>query len=120
MLRPWPRIRARRLTRARPARSIAVIMTAGLAAALTVAAALTGTGTGAQAAAHVQRAAFPLTRIHHVWIIELENTTYAQSFGRPSADPELARAGAGSTRWPCPRSSGPAPRAAWTTTTTRC
>jgi hypothetical protein len=29
--------------------------------------------------------------IHHVWIIELENTTFSQNFGRPSADPELAR-----------------------------
>ncbi len=35
---------------------------------------------------------FSLRKIHHVWIIELENTTFAKSFGDPHADPYLARA----------------------------
>ncbi len=91
MRRPWAGMLARWLTRG-PARAIAVIMTGCLAAAFTVALALTGPGSGsARAAADTQRAAFRLTRIHHVWVIELENTTFSQSFGKPSADPELAR-----------------------------
>ncbi len=34
---------------------------------------------------------FALGKIRHVWIIELENTTFARSFGNPAADPYLAR-----------------------------
>ena len=92
MLRSWPGRLARWLVRGYPRRPVAVIATGVLAAALTVAAAQAGPGagagpaTGAQAAADVQQAAFPLTKIRHVWVIELENTTFSQSFGRPSAD----------------------------------
>ena len=32
-----------------------------------------------------------LPAVRHVWVIELENQGYAQSFGTPSADPYLAR-----------------------------
>jgi hypothetical protein len=32
-----------------------------------------------------------LAAVRHVWVIELENRGYAQSFGTPSADPYLAR-----------------------------
>ena len=32
-----------------------------------------------------------LAAVQHVWVIELENQGYAQSFGNPSADPYLAR-----------------------------
>ena len=31
-----------------------------------------------------------LSAVRHVWVIELENQGYAQSFGTPSADPYLA------------------------------
>jgi len=37
------------------------------------------------------RSMFTLHAIKHVWVIELENEGYAQSFGDPSADPYLAR-----------------------------
>ncbi len=33
-----------------------------------------------------------LRAVRHVWVIELENQGYAQSFGTPSADPYLATA----------------------------
>ena len=32
-----------------------------------------------------------LTAVRHVWVIDLENQGFAQSFGNPSADPFLAR-----------------------------
>ena len=32
-----------------------------------------------------------LSAVRHVWVIELENQGYAQSFGTPSADPYLAK-----------------------------
>ena len=32
-----------------------------------------------------------LSAVRHVWVIELENRGYAQSFGTPAADPYLAR-----------------------------
>ena len=32
-----------------------------------------------------------LREVRHVWVIELENQGYTQSFGTPSADPYLAR-----------------------------
>ena len=92
MRRSWAGMPARWLTRRRPARAIAVIMTGCLAAGLTVALALAGPGaSGARAAADTQRASFRLTKIHHVWIIELENESSSATFGDPSADPELAR-----------------------------
>ena len=93
MLRSRPGRLARWLTRGRPPRAVAVIATGSLAAALTVAVALGGPG--APAAAQVQRAAVPLTKIHHVWVIELENEGYGATFGDPAADPELARVLAG-------------------------
>jgi phosphatidylinositol-3-phosphatase len=37
------------------------------------------------------RSMFTLHAIKHVWVIELQNEGYAQSFGDPSADPYLAR-----------------------------
>jgi hypothetical protein len=85
MLRSWPRQLARSLVRGHPRRPVAVIATGVLAAALTVAAALGGPagGSGVRAAADVQRAAFPLTKIHHVWIIELENESSSATFGDP-------------------------------------
>jgi len=56
-------------------------------AAITVAVALTG-----GAAAHVSTPqAFRLQEIKHVWVIELENAGFTQSFGHPAADPYLAR-----------------------------
>jgi len=93
MLRSWPGQLPRSLVRGHPRRPVAVIATGVLAAALTLAAALGGPagGSGARAAADVQQAAFPLTKIHHVWIIELENESSSATFGDPSADPELAR-----------------------------
>jgi hypothetical protein len=36
-----------------------------------------------------------LSKIRHVWIIELENVGYGKSFGDPSRDPELAKVLAG-------------------------
>ena len=62
-------------------------------AALTAAAALpfavmAGTATSASAAAHH---AFEPPAIKHVWVIDLENEGYAQTFGDPSADPYLAK-----------------------------
>ncbi|HEY7918286.1 MAG TPA: alkaline phosphatase family protein [Streptosporangiaceae bacterium] len=98
MRQSWAGMPARWLTRRRPARAIAVIMTGCLAAGLTVALALTGpgasgtrAGASARAAADTQRASFRLTKIDHVWIIELENESSSATFGDPSADPELAR-----------------------------
>ena len=93
MNRSWPGVLARWLAGGRPRRPVCSDHDRCLAAALTVAAALAGpvAGAGAQAAADSGRASFPLAKIRHVWIIELENTTFGQSFGRPSADPELAR-----------------------------
>jgi phosphatidylinositol-3-phosphatase len=37
------------------------------------------------------RSTFTVRAIKHVWVIELENEGYAQSFGNPKADPYLAR-----------------------------
>src|SRR5271169_5122894 len=52
-----------------------------------------GPGAGTTAAAAGSGSASPggLTAVRHVWVIELENQGYAQSFGTPSADPYLAR-----------------------------
>jgi phosphatidylinositol-3-phosphatase len=41
--------------------------------------------------ARAARQAFLLSQIKHVWVIELENKGYPQSFGDPAADPYLAR-----------------------------
>jgi len=46
-----------------------------------------GPGTGTTGSA----APGGLRTVRHVWVIELENQGYAQSFGTPSADPYLAR-----------------------------
>jgi len=35
--------------------------------------------------------AFRLPHLRHVWVIELENKGYAQSFGNPASDPYLAQ-----------------------------
>ena len=51
-----------------------------------------GPGTGTPAVAGSGSAApGGLRAVRHVWVIELENQGYAQSFGTPSADPYLAR-----------------------------
>ncbi len=94
MLGSGPRRLARWFSGGHPRRAAAAVITTGcLAAALTVAVAVTApaTMTRARATADLRQVSFPLTKIHHVWIIELENTTFSQSFGRPSADPELAK-----------------------------
>jgi len=51
-----------------------------------------GTGPAGRAAGPSSAASGGLTAVRHVWVIELENQGYAQSFGTPSADPYLARA----------------------------
>ena len=45
-----------------------------------------GTGTTSTVAGHQG-----LSAVRHVWVIELENQGYAQTFGTPAADPYLAR-----------------------------
>ena len=50
-----------------------------------------GTGTAATPAGPGPGAPGGLRAVRHVWVIELENQGYAQSFGTPSADPYLAR-----------------------------
>ena len=50
-----------------------------------------GTGPAGRAASPSSAPSGGLTAIRHVWVIELENQGYAQSFGTPSADPYLAR-----------------------------
>ena len=57
------------------------------AAAIAVAMAMAG-GAAARPAA---QQAFRLQQIKHVWVIELENEGFTQSFGHPAADPYLAR-----------------------------
>jgi phosphatidylinositol-3-phosphatase len=67
---------------------------AGLVAAAAVAgpAAASPDSASANAAARPAAAsANSLSRIRHVWIIELENNSFKRAFGRPSSDPELAR-----------------------------
>src|ERR1700749_4111089 len=54
-----------------------------------------GAGTGTTATAAGSGSPAPaggqaLAAVRHVWVIELENQGYAQSFGTPSADPYLA------------------------------
>jgi phosphatidylinositol-3-phosphatase len=83
------------------------LTTAVVLGALSAAPMLTGTGAAAASPsragaattvaapakqpAHRAAVGFRLRRIRHVWIIELENTTFARSFGNPKADPYLAR-----------------------------
>jgi hypothetical protein len=50
-----------------------------------------GTGTAGTSAGSGSAAPGGLRAVRHVWVIELENQGYAQSFGTPSADPYLAR-----------------------------
>src|SRR5579872_2871476 len=52
--------------------------------------ALIGAGTAASATG-ASGATFKPPPIKHVWVIELENEGYGQSFGHPSVDPYLAR-----------------------------
>ncbi len=61
------------------------------AGAATASAASAGGTVGAAAARTQVKSAFPLSKIRHVWIIELENNSFGQAFGHPSADPYLAR-----------------------------
>jgi phosphatidylinositol-3-phosphatase len=49
-----------------------------------------GTGTTGTVAGSGSAAPGGLRAVRHVWLIELENQGYAQSFGTPSADPYLA------------------------------
>jgi len=50
-----------------------------------------GTGTTGTPAGSGSAAPGGLRAVRHVWVIELENQGYQQSFGTPSADPYLAR-----------------------------
>jgi Phosphoesterase family len=50
-----------------------------------------GTGTAGTPAGSGPAASGGLRAVRHVWIIELENQGYTQSFGTPSADPYLAQ-----------------------------
>jgi hypothetical protein len=70
--------------------SVAMVGSVVAAVALAVA---TGAGVAASPApaALAARQVVRLAPITHVWVIELENVGYAQSFGQPSADPYLAR-----------------------------
>jgi phosphatidylinositol-3-phosphatase len=62
-----------------------------LAAAAAVAALpLAVAGAGAASATGASHPAFQPPPIKHVWVIELENEGFNQSFGDPSADPYLA------------------------------
>jgi phosphatidylinositol-3-phosphatase len=65
-------------------------------AACTSTAGQPGPGTGTTTAAAGAGSAAPggrpgLSAVRHVWVIELENQGYRQSFGTPSADPYLAK-----------------------------
>ena len=50
-----------------------------------------GTGAGGGGTGSGPAAVALLRAIRHVWVIELENQGYTQTFGNPSADPYLAR-----------------------------
>jgi hypothetical protein len=41
--------------------------------------------------ARAAQPAFRLSQIKHVWVIQVENEGYTQSFGKPAVDPYLAR-----------------------------
>jgi hypothetical protein len=76
------------------ARTVGVVVTLAAVALVMAcaAAALPGTGATARAprALH-QRATFQLPAIKHVFVIVLENETYGATFGKPTADPYLAK-----------------------------
>ena len=59
-------------------------------AACTSTAGRPGPGTGTAGTSAGSAAPGGLRAVRHVWVIELENQGYAQSFGTPSADPYLA------------------------------
>ncbi len=63
---------------------------AGVASVVTAAALAAATAVGV-AASPATPQSFRLPAIRHVWVIELENFGYAQSFGSPAANPYLAR-----------------------------
>ena len=65
------------------------VLAAGTAVGLAVA--LAACASGASGATGAANAGFRLPAIKHVWVIELENKGYTQSFGNPAADPYLAR-----------------------------
>jgi phosphatidylinositol-3-phosphatase len=72
-------------------------LVAGLGVAGLIAAAAS-TAPAAASQLHASAAAKPaaasanrLSRIRHVWIIELENTSFQTAFNHPKSDPELAR-----------------------------
>ena len=68
------------------------IASAGVALVATAAAlAVAAVGCTAAVASSAPAGQFRLPAIRHVWVIELENAGYAQSFGDPAADPYLAR-----------------------------
>ena len=73
-------------------RGLAVV-TASMAVGLTVAMAAGAAASPAPArpGGLAAGARFRLPAIKHVWVIELENESYAQTFGNPAADPYLAR-----------------------------
>jgi phosphatidylinositol-3-phosphatase len=67
-------------------------MLAGLAALALTATGLSATAAvGATSSHQSARAGFALSKIRHVWIIELENTSFPTAFAHPATDPELAR-----------------------------
>ncbi len=70
----------------------ALLAGAALSAAGPATAGTASAGTArAAGAGQAQASGDSIKKIHHVWIIELENTTFASSFGDPKADPYLAR-----------------------------
>src|SRR5271165_1634420 len=76
-----------------------------------------GTGTTGTVAGSGSAAPGGLRAVRHVWVIELENLGYAQSFGTPSADPYLARTLP--RMGPCWRTTTGSATAARTTTSRR-
>ena len=85
IFRPW-----RGLTGASMATVAGSVVTA-VALAVATAAGVAASPASTAPAALAARQAFRLPHITHVWVIELENQGYSQSFGQPSADPYLAR-----------------------------
>jgi phospholipase C len=73
------------MTKIKNCRSFLRAATVSLASSLLVAAAA-GSATAAR-----PDPSFSLSKIKHVWIIELENEGYSASFGSPTADPYLAK-----------------------------
>jgi phosphatidylinositol-3-phosphatase len=53
--------------------------------------AATAATTADAASAPARQASFKLPAVKHVWLIDLENEGFTQSFGHPAADPYLAR-----------------------------